>query len=203
MKRFYFLAAVMLASLMLSQTADAGVRIGPRAGVALNRMHFNSDVFDSDNRAGITAGLQAEVMFGCVGFDASAMYVRRNQQAFRENAPYINTAKDYIDVPVNLKLRLGLPLIGDIVSPYLATGPDFAFLTSRRAINDAWSNRAVDVMWNFGVGLELVKRLQVSVTYGMGMTKLSRDMGFTSEPYDSKALSGCNNQWMVTAAWMF
>ena len=55
-------------------------RIGPRVGVAVNDLHFNKSVFDGDNRAGFTAGVMTEFTVPVIGlgFDLSAMYVRRS-----------------------------------------------------------------------------------------------------------------------------
>ena len=75
-RRFLFSAVAIIA---MSISAAAQFSIGPRVGINVNSMHFDSDLFKSENRAGFTGGLQAEFMIPMVGFgfDASVMYVHR------------------------------------------------------------------------------------------------------------------------------
>ena len=60
--------------------------------------------------------------------------------------------RDYIEIPLNFKYKLGLPVVGKIITPYVFTGPSVAFLTSKKAITEAYKNKSVDVAWNFGLG---------------------------------------------------
>ena len=202
MKHKFLLPLLVIVSFLVPQIGHAGFRIGPRVGMEVNKLHFNSALFDEYNRLGTTAGLQAEVMFGPIGIDASVLYTRRTQKADSEN-DIIDVAKDYISVPVNLKTNFGLPLVGKLICPYIFTGPDFAFLTSRRAINEAWENRKVAISWNFGFGVELIKHLQISASYGLGVTKLCHKLNINQMPEGLKDLNARNNQWTVTAAWLF
>lgn len=193
-----------VATIAMAIPAQAGFRIGPRVGVAISRLHFNKEAFSTENRAGFTAGLEAEIGLPlgiCV--DGSVMYVRRSLDAVESTdaTSVIKTNRDYISVPINLKWRFGLPIVGKIISPYIFTGPDFAFLTSKQAISDAWKSHKVDVSWNIGVGVELVKHLQIGASYGLGITKLSHIAGITSSMNDQ--IQGKNNFWTVTAAWLF
>ena len=177
-------------------------------------MRLNSDVFNSDNRAGFTGGLMMEVNVPLVGiaFDLSVMYVHRlNNNSLKAGASdspdqssmltadsYIK--RDYIEIPLNFKYKIGLPIVGKVVSPYLFTGPSFAFLASKRHINEAYKNKAFDVAWNFGVGLQLFTHLQVGASYGLGITKtVEKVSSITAGP----EITGRNNYWTVTAAWLF
>ena len=118
-KRFMAIAI----ALMVMLPAMAQFKIGPRLGVDVNSLHFNKDVFQEDNRAGFTGGLQAEFMIPGLGFgfDASVMYVRRSATFTDDQRTEVNA--DYIEIPVNLKYKLGLPLLGNILKPYVFTAP--------------------------------------------------------------------------------
>lgn len=201
-RRFLFSAVAIIA---MSISAAAQFSIGPRVGINVNSMHFDSDLFKSENRAGFTGGLQAEFMIPMVGFgfDASVMYVHRVNNATIDTngtatAPQIKD-KDYIEIPVNLKYKIGLPVIGKIITPYVFTGPSFAFLTSRKAINEAWKNKSTSVAWNFGFGVQLLGHLQVGASYGLGMTKAFEKIGAV----DGVDIQGKNRYWTVTAAYLF
>ncbi len=197
-------------------TANAGdvFRFGPKAGVEVNSMRLNSDLFNDDNRAGFTGGLMMEVNVPLIGlgFDLSVMYVHRvnantvksganidaDENALLTSDNYRN--RDYIEIPLNIKYKIGLPVVGKVVSPYIFTGPSFAFLTSKRAINEAFENKAFDIAWNFGVGVQLFTHLQIGASYGLGITKTVSAL----TPLNAGTkIEGKNNYWTVTAAWLF
>lgn len=160
--------------------------------------------------AGFTGGLTLEVMLPVanLGFDISAMYVHRSSDVLdMEDRDETTGAyaveknnRDYIEIPLNLKYKIGLPIVGRIVTPYVFTGPSFAFLTSKKAINDAMRNKTFDVAWNFGVGLQLINKIQIGASYGLGMTKAVK--AFDSD-VDGANIDGKNRYWTVTAAYFF
>lgn len=204
MKKLSLIVAVLFAAVVMAVPAQAKFRIGPRVGVDVSSLHFSKDVFDKSNRLGFTAGLEAEIGLPLgICFDASVMYVRRSIDAKSDNnsVQNIDTQRDYINVPINFKWNLGLPLVGKFIAPYILTGPDFAFLCSKEAINDAWKSHKVDVSWNVGVGLEFISHLQISASYGFGITKLSKLAGITNSSSDQ--IEGRNNNWTITAAYLF
>ena len=204
MKTKITLKAILLAAVLALVSvvpAQAGFRFGPRVGLEVNKLHFNEDLFTSDNRAGFTGGLQFEVsgLFG-FGVDASVMYVRRSAEFMSQNEDVTAKNRDYIDIPINVKYKFSLPLVTKVLAPYVFTGPDFAFLTSGTGINEAWKSKKVDVAWNFGLGVELVSHLQVSASYGIGISKAAEMIGVTGGKQD---IDGKNRYWTVTAAWLF
>lgn len=190
MKKLTVLLVAIVATIATAVPAQAGFRVGPRVGIDVSALHFNSDLFASDNTTGFTGGVQAELSLPLgLGVDASLMYTRRAAKS------------DFINIPLNVKWNLGLPIIGNFLSPYIFTGPDFAFNVSSKAIKAAWNNKSVDVAWNFGLGLQFFSHLQVSAAYGLGITKYAHSFGLTESTKDQ--VSARNNNWTVTAAWLF
>ncbi|MCM1348282.1 MAG: PorT family protein [Firmicutes bacterium] len=200
MKKALIILAVVITSLSSALSTSAQFRFGLKAGVAINSLHFNEDAFNADNRAGFTGGAMIEftVPLVGVGFDLSAMYVRRNSQWMEANN-ITKDNRDYIDIPLNLKWKMNIPVINNIIRPYLLTGPSFSFLTSKRSAEAAWRNRKFDTSWNFGAGVELLKRLQVGASYSIGMTKALKTVGVTG----TSNIEGHNRYWTVTAAYLF
>ena len=215
MKKLQVLLLAIAAIAVSALPAAAQFRFGPRVGVAVNSMRLNKDVFNNDNRAGFTGGLQAEFTIPVVNlaFDLSVMYVHRvsDSNAIGTGANADDNAlleadnfkkRDYIEIPLNFKYKIALPIVGKIVSPYIFTGPSFAFLASKRDITAAYQNKAFDVAWNFGVGLQLFTHLQVGASYGLGITKTVEKLnvaGITS----GTPIEGKNNYWTITAASLF
>ncbi len=200
MKRITILIAVAIAALTSAFSASAQLRFGLKAGVAINSLHFNESAFSADNRAGFTGGAMLEFTAPLVGIgmDASVMYVRRNAEFLEQNQIHRDN-RDYIDIPLNLKWKMNLPLVNKIVRPMLFTGPSFSFLTSRRSAEQAWRNRKFDTAWNFGFGAELFSHLQVAASYSVGLTKALKGVGATG----SSGIEGHNRYWTVTAAYLF
>ncbi len=202
MKKFISIVCLVIAMAAGSaMTAQAQFRFGIKAGVDVSRMSFDKDqLFDSDNRAGFTGGLMAEFTVPVIGVgcDLSVMYVRRNGQ-FVESNQIVKNQRDYIDIPLNLKYKLSLPAVSRIIAPFVTTGPSVAFLTSKKDIENAYKNKSVDVAWNFGFGVELLRHLQLAASYGLGLTKALDTLNVVQ----GNGIDGKNRYWTVTAAYIF
>lgn len=200
-KRIFVAVALFLG---LTIPASAQFSIGPKVGLTVNDMKLDESVFATDNRAGFTAGVTCEFTIPVVnlGFDASVMYVKRTADVMEMTDGVMQEYEiggDYIEIPINLKWKIGLPVVGKIISPYIFTGPSFAFLTSKKAIKEAWKNQSVDINWNIGLGIQLFSKLQVGAYYGIGINDAVEAVGVVDEPIDIKRQNG----WTVTAAWLF
>ncbi|MDD2960815.1 MAG: porin family protein [Muribaculaceae bacterium] len=200
MKSIRKILIIVALTLVSAMPAMAQFSWGPKVGVAVNNLHFNKDIaneiISNDNRAGFTGGLTAELMFPVLnlGFDASVMYVHRSSELDIKNIGSKTYAdRDYIDIPINLKWKIGLPIVGNIISPYLFTGPSFSFLVSDT--NTILKNKSFDVAWNLGVGLQLFRKLQVGASYGWGITKATTGL--------EEKVEGKNRYWTITAAYLF
>ncbi|MBO4941825.1 MAG: porin family protein [Muribaculaceae bacterium] len=202
---------ILILTLAVAVPASAQFRWGPRFGAEINSMRLDKSIFNNDNRAGFTGGLTCEFTVPVVGigFDLSLMYVHRvsdsesinnnpDNQGLVSSSRFKN--RDYIEIPLNFKYKIGLPIVGKIISPYLFTGPSFSMLTSKRAITAAYRNKTFDVAWNFGLGVQLFNHLQVAASYGIGLNKTVEFVGISD---NTNPIEGKNNYWTVTAAWLF
>ena len=217
MKKLTALLLAAIVAVAATLPASAQFRIGPRLGIDVSSMSLDKSVFDSNNRTGFTGGVQAEFTIPVinVGFDAAVMYVHRVSDSDPKKLDQIWDAvtnesslrkRDYIEIPVNVKYKVGIPVIGKIFTPYVYTGPSFAFLTSKKAIMDAWENRSVDIAWNLGIGFQFFNHLQIAAQYGWGITKSVKYIGaLTGLPggINPSSFEGRNNAWTITAAWLF
>ena len=191
MKLFTKILAVIVVAASATVSAQAQFKWGVKAGVAINELKFDKGALDSDNRAGFTGGLMADFTVPVigVGFDASVLYAARSVKFDNQSK-----TRSYIDIPINFKYKIGLPVVGNIVSPFLTTGPDFSFLLSKSRIDEVWKNRKFDFAWNVGAGVQLVNRVQIAASYGFGLTKSVSDESLNSSK---------NRCWTVTAAYLF
>ena len=195
------LAVVMIAG--FSVPAAAQFHIGPRVGITVNQLHLDNKMFDAENRTGFTGGLMAEftVPIIGVGVDASVMYVRRegvNKYVDDGETIVEKNNRNYIGIPINLKWKIGSPAVGNIITPFITTGPEFDFLCSKQTIDDM-KRKKCDVSWNFGLGVELIKHIQVAASYGFGINSAVKYVG-EIETVDVK---GKDRFWTITAAYLF
>ena len=202
-------------SLLVAATtvpAAAQFRLGPKVGVAINNRSFSKDVISSDNRCGFTAGLMADFKVPVIGIgaDLSVMYVHRTADMLNESTdanvtdPEVNTVGyDYLSIPLHLKYTLSLPLAGNVIAPFIYTGPDFAIRCSKEIVSD-YQSKKFDIGWDLGVGVQLFSHLQIGAGYTWGMTKALNYVG-TAVGVEAQGadINGKTNGWTITAAYLF
>ena len=206
--------SVILLAVAAVLPASAQFSIGPRVGVNLNSVHYSeeavNDILNTDNHTGYNAGIQAELMLPVInlGLDASVMYVHRGGSDLKDitSLKTIDTSADFIEIPVNLKYKLNLPVVGKLLAPYIFTGPSFAFRLSE--VEEFYNDNKCDISWNIGAGLELFNHLQIGASYGFGISE-TVDVVNKYIPSDvdvtlpEEAGVGKTNCWTITAAWLF
>lgn len=182
--------------------AQAQFRFGVKAGINVNNLKFNRDIFNDDNQCGYTLGVMGEFNVPVIGLgvDLSAMYTRMNASPeYYDNGVETEGSfgKDFLEIPINVKYKFSLPVVGSVIAPYIYTGPTFAFNLNKKTFENIKS-KTCQTAWNVGLGVELVKHLQVQASYGFGMNNVAKYIG--TEPVDLKVK---NNYWTVTAAYLF
>ena len=182
--------------------ATAQFRFGIKGGVNIVNATFNKDVYKLDNITGFHFGPVVEGMFGAggIGADFGLLYSRKG---FNTEP---NTVKnDFIDVPVNVKFKFGIPL----VNPFVAAGP---FVSFRVAGGEQWDlkgnasgivnqikTQSFGAGLNFTAGAEILSRMQIGLTYGWGLT----DNYKTFNANDLDSYKGKLHTWQVSAAFFF
>lgn len=187
-----------MAALLVVSTVQAQFRFGVKGGYNVAKVKFNKTVFKSENINGFHIGPTVESMIGPggIGIDAALLY---SQRGF--DSDEVTVRNSYLDVPVNVKFKLGLPL----VNPYLTAGP---YISLRVAGDKQWSvsdklsqikARTFGAGLNIGAGAEIFNLLQVGVTYSLGLTN---DFG----TFDARALNsyfGKAHTWLISATVFF
>ena len=192
------LLAIMLIAVALP--AAAQVRLGIRGGITIDKMRFDRDIIDSDNRVGYTGGLLLDLGIPVVGIgvEASVMYTHRNSR-YRLSNDYQFFKSHYIDIPVYARYRLTLPKIQRFFAPYVYTGPCFSVLFSENA-PDSYANSKTVLSWDVGAGADLFNHLRLSATYGLGISKA---LSYIDREYTGDRVHGKDKHWTINAAWLF
>ena len=184
MKRVYLLILALVA--WMAVPAQAQFKWGIKGGANISSIHFSDlpEIFSTDNLTGFHIGPTIELMapFIGLGFDASILYSQTGME--------IGTQKiksDYLNVPVNLKWKIGIPAV--YVGFRLGGGKIWDVLSNQI------ESKSFSAGLNLGAGVELIQHLQISATYQLGLT----------DNYSVKQLKidGKNRGWMISAAILF
>lgn len=212
MKKLIFTCSVVF--LVLSTlTVQAQFRFGVKAGANISHVSFDKDILNTDNLSNFTGGIMTEFTVPIVGLglDASVMYAGKG---YKTAYDLINntgtpvgkveekTRLHYIDIPVNLKWKFGVPM----AKIFLTAGPGFNFLLNKNFkaeakgenIPDTYLEKALkdkkfDLSINIGAGVELFSHFQVAVQYGWGLTN---SLKYALD-------KGKNRNLQITAAYLF
>ena len=192
-KTFLFVLLVLIAGVFVAPV-KAQLKFGVKGGVNIASVHFSNDVVDPSNVTGFQIGPMMEVMIPVAGFgfDAAVLY---SQKGLELNNESMKT--DYIDVPVNLKWKAGLP----IAKVYLSAGPYVGFRIGGdkiwNVIDSQIEAKSFSAGLNFGGGVEVLNHLQVGLNYGLGLTN---NYGVEKVSLNG---DGKNRTWSITAAILF
>ena len=210
MKNFKHLLVIALVAVFSVGQANAEFRFGIKAGANFSKMQLNSNwakSFTADNTAGFTGGVMTEFTVPIIGlgFDLSLMYTHMKNELQSTEGQQIEegtVGKNFLEIPLNLKYKLNLPVVNKIIRPMVFTGPNFAFKLDKSVFNNI-KTKTCQVGWNVGLGVELFKHLQVAGSYTIGMNDVVKFVGNVPGLGSINEVKLKNNYWTVTAAYLF
>lgn len=189
---------ILLLSILFTTNTMAQISLGVKGGVNISSVSFSKDILSSDNVTGFHIGPMVEAIMPFVGFgfDAAILYSQKGIDAEKETLNH-----DYIDIPVNLKYKFGIP----VIKGYVTAGPYIDF----RIGGDKFWRPVADVIdqveaknfgagLNFGAGIEVVRHIQLGFNYGVGLTD-----NYKAYKEDTEISSGKTKTWSITAAILF
>ena len=197
MKKVTGLVLVIL-MVFIAVPAKSQLKFGVKGGLNISSVHMNSDILKADNVTGFQIGpmIETTIPLMGIGLDAAILYSQKGVDMKTEGTVTSTSMKtDYLDIPVNLKWKFGIPL----VKAYLSAGPYVGFRVGgdkiRNVLGEQIKAKNFSAGLNFGVGAELISHLQVGINYGLGLTD-----NYSSDKFDMKAK---NRGWSITAAVLF
>ena len=112
MKKVTGLVLIILMA-FIAVPAKSQLKFGVKGGLNISSVHLNSDILKADNVTGFQIGPMIETTIPLigVGLDAAILYSQKGMDVKSETGTSTNVKTDYIDVPVNLKWKFGLPII--------------------------------------------------------------------------------------------
>ena len=197
MKKMISVLMVAVA-LMMAAPAQAQLKFGVKGGMDFTKLDFDAkNVLDAtDASTGFFIGPMAEFTLPLVGLgvDGALMFAQRGKGDLKQQG---------IEVPLNLKYTIGL---GSVAGIYFAAGPDFffnfkdvkaTFVKGGDMLMEEEASKKTQVAVNLGVGLKLLRKLQLGVTYQI-------PMGDSFEWKDAaNVVTAKNKTWQASLAFIF
>lgn len=206
MKRKIISAIIVIVALVGAAGAKAQFRYGPMVGVDVTSLNFKQDLIRVDKSVGYSAGVVGELMFPGIGFgiDLGLFYEQRGAtlylgekemwaaQGYGKDRMYLH----YAVVPIHLRFKYTrLNGVEDKIAPILFAGPSFGFLVGHSHI-DCMSYAAGELGLDCGIGAEIMRRWQVTISYNHGFTYALKDKTLTD-------FSARNTTWSVRVSYLF
>ena len=186
MKKVTGLVLIIL-MVFIAVPAKSQLKFGLKGGVNISSVHLNSDIGPM---------IETTLPLVGIGLDAAILYSQKGLELKAKGTENTSIKTDYLDVPVNLKWKFGIPL----VKAYLSAGPYIGFRVGGdkiwNVLGEQMKAKNFSAGLNFGVGAELISHLQVGINYGLGLTD-----NYSADKLD---LGGAKNRgWSITAAVLF
>jgi hypothetical protein len=167
-KLFITLALISVTAFSL----QAQLRFGLKGGVNVSTLSGDA-ADDLKSMTGYYVGPTVELSIPVIGLgvDGSVLY---SQKGIKSDAD--DKKMGYIEVPVSLKYKFfDLPGLNKIATPFIEAGPYASFKISGKLddIENAEAQlkaKTFGAGLNFGLGVELLGRLQIRGAYSLGLT---------------------------------
>ena len=190
--------AVLFAALMTAVPAKAEVKFGLKGGLNLTSMSLDANAIKS-NKAGFFIGPTFKFTIPIVGlgFDASALYDQRKAEV-----DDTSIKQQSIQIPINIRYGIGL---GSTASIYFFAGPQFGFNVGDKDIKTDvgnWTFKSSNISANVGLGLMLLRHLQISANYNFGLGKTG-ELDELPGAVDAIKENGKLNAWQIGVAYFF
>ena len=210
--------SLIVMAVAIAMPSNAQVRFGLKGGLNLTKMTVNNSNVENmfKNKAGFFIGPTVKFTLPIVGLgiDAAALYDQReadfevdNMSGGKETE---KIKQQSIQIPINIRYDFGL---GETASIFIFAGPQFGFnigdknKTWTDYKNNAceWTLKSSTFSANVGLGVMLLKHLQLSANYNIALGKtgevdLKQGWDATKDTVLGKAKA---NAWQIALAYYF
>lgn len=169
MKKCLLVIVIAFASMAALAQTNKMFTWGVEAGMNFNSLSFDKEMFESGNRAGFFVGPKVKVKVPIVGLGLDGALIYSLNSAQVQAADMVKSKNlSYLEIPLNVRYDFSLL---KVLTLYLATGPQYSYcLSSDATISDFYGPVDGGISrstwgWNVGGGVEIMKHLQLGVTY--------------------------------------
>lgn len=189
--------------LSMTMPSQAQIRLGVKTGLnlasnAVSNLNADGTILQKESYNGFMIGptLEAMIPVSGLGLDLSILYSQKGV-AFKD---FGKATISYIDVPLNLKYKYGIPKLACL---YATAGPYVSYGFPGKVTDQIKSIdiNKLDAGGNVGFGVEILGKLQVGANYGFGFSK--NVVTIQQEGLDPSEIDYKNGLWSLTATYFF
>lgn len=206
MKKVLFITAAVCISLVSAQKSSAETRWGVVAAANFSTLHFNQGIVQTDRVPNFSLGVKGELLIPGLGFgvDISALYSQLGGKAHlgdhvvwsSDGFGTVRSYEHYLEIPLNLSFRfMNLNGIENTVAPVVFLGPTFNIMLAHSDIK-AFKYSGGSFSFHFGLGAELLRKMQVTVSYNIGLS-------YAVQTKKLDQYSARDRWWRVAATYYF
>lgn len=177
MKRFYTVVIVALVALAgsLNANAQGGFRWGLMGGANFSKFSTKTEDYKSDLFTAFHVGpmVEYELPIFPLAIEAGVLYSQKGMDITAAGNEALKLRSNLIEIPVNLK---GYVFSIPAARFFLLAGPSFNFALNTnvgdikiQSVDKVNANK-VGIGLNAGIGVEVLKYLQISATFNAAMT---------------------------------
>ncbi len=206
MKKIFGIALTLC--LLISAPAYSQFNWGIKAGANLASKPSSLEDVSKGGKNGFFVGPMAKVIIPVlnIGLEGNLLYSQTNSEL---NGSSIK--RHSLEVPIYLRYDFALPIINNILEPFIAVGPQFGWTIGGG--DESWKDAAGDIYeWeykksnlslNLGAGATVLNHVQLHINYNIAL-------GDTGEWKEDATSAGWGyikgskvNTWQVSAAYIF
>jgi opacity protein-like surface antigen len=203
MKKIITLSVLAIAMMVTVPANAQKLKFGLKGGLNVNKMKTDKEVGKSDNQAGFFIGPTIKLTTPLAGlsFDAAALFDQRTAKI--KDVVEEKIKMNSIQIPINVRYGVGL---GSAASIFAFVGPQFGFNvgSSKKEFEEVeWKTNASNLSVNFGLGATVLKHLQVTANYNLGLGKTGEFKEKSTINQAKTVCKGRNNTWQIGVAYFF
>ncbi len=208
MKKISFI--IIALCLLVAIPANAQIKFGIKAGTNLVESIDDFEGAKAESFTGFFVGPTARVTLPIVGLGVSAdiLYSQTGAEFGGEKIK-----RNSIEIPVYIRYDLALPVVSNVVVPFVAVGPQFGFTLGDadqkwslggEAVNDAlkFEYKKSNLSLNVGAGATLFKHVQAHVNYNIALGKTSEFIEVVNG-VETLLKEEKTNTWQISLAYIF
>lgn len=200
-----FICILAIISLCVPQTTFAEGHWGLVAGVNFSNLHFKQNLFSQKMGVGATVGIKGDLPLGGIGLgvDAALLYSQlggvcnlSEKELWRaQGFDNMRIMTHNIEIPIHVRyIYQNMQGFENTLAPFVYVGPSFAFNVGGNC--SAFSYPGMSVALQFGLGLRLLKKFDISAQYDLGATYCMKDKTLSD-------FSAQNRAWRINFVWYF
>lgn len=198
------LFTILIAAGALSASAE--FRWGPSVSAYFGNYHWRQPLIESKMQPTFSTGVLGELMIPGIGFGidmglnysmhASKLNLGAHEVWASDGLGDVNFKMHNIEIPIHLRFKwTRMQGLEDYIAPFAYAGPIFQFHVAQSDCS-AIEHPAGSVALQFGIGAELIKRIQISGSYIFSPTYEIRTIKLDN-------LSARNSGWTVNVTYLF